>query len=376
MRPSETLTAMGFPLCVLTPEIGVLSETFVAWDVNELLPGGTVVVADPPPRGETVGGQPVWSTNAPTLTFTPVPDDPPPSGQRRQDFSEFLQTHGVEVVLVEFADFAERWVETLLELGLRVWIRAHGADVSARLRDSYPRFDAVDGVTVPSRALADRLVGVGIPHRKVHVVPNHVAVPAREPARSEDRGGLLRCISVGRLVPKKGHLYLLAAFERAASADPRLRLEIVGDGPLRSELERAIQRSGLGERVWLHGALAPDLTRQRLAEADVFVHHAVTGPDGDTEGQPVTILEAMAAGLPLVLTSHAGIPEMVRDGEHAIFTAERDVDATARALLALAADSELRYTMGIAAWKHARATYDHEVVRPHLLNLLQLGGDR
>lgn len=367
---------MGFPLCVLTPEIGVLSETFVAWDVNELLPGATVVVADPPPNGETVAGQPAWSTNAPALKFAPVPDDPPPSPKLRQDVIEFLQTYGVEVVLVEFADFAERWLDTLLKSGRRVWIRAHGADVSARLRDSYSRFDAADGVTVPSRALADRLLGVGISHRKVHVVPNHVAVPAREPARREDRSGLLRCMSVGRLVPKKGHLYLLAAFERAASADPRLRLEIVGDGPLRPELERAIEGAGLGERVLLHGALAPDLTRRRLAEADVFVHHAVTGPDGDTEGQPVTILEAMAAGLPLVLTRHAGIPEMARDGEHAIFTDERDIDATARALLALAADSELRHTMGTAAWKHTRATFDHEVVRPQLLNLLQIGGHR
>ncbi|MGH3948328.1 MAG: glycosyltransferase, partial [Pseudonocardiaceae bacterium] len=361
--------------CVLTPEIGVLSETFVAWDVNELSPGGTVVVADPPPRGASVVSRPAWSTDAPALSFEPAPGDPPPSEQRRRDVAEFLHAHGVETVLIEFADFAERWFDMLAALGLSVWIRAHGADVSARLRESYRRFNSAYGVTVPSRALATKLRGVGIDDDKIHVVPNHVAVPTQKPARRADHRHV-RCISIGRMVPKKGHLHLLAAFEQAVSADPRLRLDIIGDGPLRPEIEREIQRADLAHRVQLCGALTPEATRRTLAAADVFVHHAVTGADGDAEGQPLTILEAMAAGLPLVLTRHSGIPEIAQDGEHAIFTDERDTEATAHALVTLAADSDMRHTMGVATWEHARTKHDHDVVRPHLLRLLEIGEHR
>lgn len=364
---------MIYPLCVVVPEVGVLSETFLDWDVNHLLPGGTVVISDPPPRGETVVGAPSWSTAAPTLTFAPQPGDPWPGPERRESAARFIREHGVEIVLVEFLDLGQRWFDTLSTLGVDVWLRGHGADLTARLSHTYRDFADASGLIVPSEAAKRRLCQVGLAAGSVHVVPNHVVVPPVAPRRRHDEEHV-RCISVGRLVPKKGFRYLLEAFRRAAAHEPRLRLEIIGDGPMRGDLERAIDAASLQERVALPGALPPERVRARLDTASIYVHHAVTGPDGDTEGMPLTILEAMAACLPLVLSRHEGLDEIANGSHAAIYTEERDVDATARALRRLAACPAQRQEMGRVGWALARERFSHDRIRPHLLDLIGVGG--
>lgn len=362
---------MGHPLCVLTPEIGVLSETFIQWDIDSLLPGRTVVVADPPPRGATVVNGPTWDTKAPRLVFTPLTGDPLPSVERRAELRRFIHRHGVEVVVVEFLDFACRWFDTLRELDVRVWLRGHGADLSSRLNSSYAQFATAAGITVPSQAAAARLAEVGLPRELVHVVPNHVDVPPRS-RLSRPRGSVIRCVTIGRLVPKKGHQYLLDAFRLAHDSDPRLRLDIVGDGPLRPDLEHQIAGLHLHDSVQLLGALRPQEIARQLDRSDIYLHHAVTAPDGETEGQPLAILEAMAASLPCVLTRHEGIPELVEDGVSGVLVDERDIDTTAKAIIELAADPTARQRLGHAAWRRAQARHSHDNVRTSLLGLLGL----
>jgi colanic acid/amylovoran biosynthesis glycosyltransferase len=115
------------------PEIGLVSETFIQWDIHHLLPCGTVVVADPPPAGESVLRPRAWDTDGiPTLAFDPLPGDPPPSATRIDQVVGFLPDHGVEVGLIQYLDFADRWFDHLAEQGMGVWIRGHGVDLSAR----------------------------------------------------------------------------------------------------------------------------------------------------------------------------------------------------------------------------------------------------
>jgi len=178
---------MPRPLCVLLPEIGVVSETFIRWDVHELLPGGTVVIADPPPAGDSVRHGMAWDTGeCPTLAFAPLSGDPPPRPDRASAVAGFLATHRVEAVLVEYLDFADRWFDALLGFGVRVWLRGHGVDVSARLteqrwRDAYRRYDKAEGIIVPSAVAAKALVETGLPADMIHVVrycvDHHAGIP-------------------------------------------------------------------------------------------------------------------------------------------------------------------------------------------------------
>lgn len=358
------------PLCVLAPEIGVLSETFIEWDINHLFPGGTVVVSDPPPRGQTVLGRPAWGTDAPTLAFAPVPGDPAPDAARRADLARFLGEHGVEVVLVQFLDFAHRWVDTLLELEVKVWVRGHGADLSVRLSPSYAAFGAVEGVIVPSPAAAARLVTVGVPEAKIHIVPNHVDLPARPVQRQ--RRSVIRCLSVGRLVPKKGHRYVIGAFAKAAVDNASLRLDIIGDGPLRPDLAKQITDAGLDDRVELRGALPPAEVATAMIESDLFLHHAVTGDDGDVEGQPLALLEAMAAGLACLTTRHEAIPDLIDHDVSGVLVDERDVGATAAEITALATDISRRQRLAAGAWARVRDHHTHAHAQSRLRELLGL----
>src|SRR5215475_10037161 len=125
------------PLAILLPEVGLASETFIRWDVERLLPSATAVVVDPPPGGLSVGGETTWSLgDQPALVFEPVEGDPYPSDERIAAVLAFLERHHVAEVLVEYLDFADRWFDGLRRAGLRVWVRGHGVDLSARLREN------------------------------------------------------------------------------------------------------------------------------------------------------------------------------------------------------------------------------------------------
>ena len=104
-------------------------------------------------------------------------------------------------------------------------------------------------------------------------------------------------LAVGTMVPKKAPIFLLEAFRRAVAIDPQLELDFVGGGALFPAARQFVDACGLGDRVRLHG-FAPEKVKQRLLrECGIFVQHSVTSPEGDEEGLPAAVQEAMAHGL-------------------------------------------------------------------------------
>ena len=128
----------------------------------------------------------------------------------------------------------------------------------------------------------------------------------------------------------------------------------------------------MGARVTLHGALDHAACGALMRRAAVFAQHSVTASNGDTEGFPVAIAEAMASALPVVATRHSGIPEGVVDGETGLLVAEGDVAAMGAALARLLADPGLAARMGAAGRARARATLDQETARARLRDILGL----
>jgi colanic acid/amylovoran biosynthesis glycosyltransferase len=361
---------MTHPLAVLTPETGRLSETFVEWDCTRLLPDRTAVITDPPPRGETVLDGPWWHVDGPSLAFAPLPDDPPPSRSRADALNRFVLDRGVEVLLVQYLDLAVRWLDILRRLPVPVWVRGHGIDLSARLHPRYAGVGDLAGVMVPTTAAVARLAPDLLRRDQVHVVPNHVDVPASPPAVFDD--ATVRYLMVGRLVEKKGHADLLYAFAEARRHHPAMTLDLVGDGPLRHRLAQLVQRLELAGTVRLLGARPAAEVLVRTARTHVYVQPSVTGPDGDSEGQPVALLQAMAAARACVATRHAGMAETLTDGESAVLVDEGDRERLAHALVALASDADARDRLGRAAWRVAAAQHSHRTARHRLLHLLGL----
>lgn len=151
---------------------------------------------------------------------------------------------------------------------------------------------------------------------------------------------------VSRLVAKKGLLDLVEALARVKAGGRAFRCVIYGDGPQGGKLERALARLGLDDDVELAGARTQAELPDLLARADLFALTPFVTGDGDRDGLPCAILEAMACGLPVVATAVAGIPEAVVHGETGLLAEPRDVDAIARHIASLLDDAALRARLG------------------------------
>ena len=144
----------------------------------------------------------------------------------------------------------------------------------------------------------------------------------------------LRIATVGRLVPKKGFADLIDA---VAALDIPAELDIAGSGELHDELAARIERLGLGDRVRLVGPLTQNEVSELIRGSHVFAAPCIPADDGNIDGLPTVVLEAMALGTPVVATSVSGLPEVVRDGLTGILIDPGDVAALTRSLAELAA---------------------------------------
>ena len=209
----------------------------------------------------------------------------------------------------------------------------HGADLTEALRvygnRMYRRlFEAGDLFLPVSQRWKSRLLELGCPAERVVVHRMGIdcnALNFRSREREPDRR--IRLLSVCRLVEKKGIKYAVEAVARLVQLGVDVQYDIVGDGPLREQIGALVNSSKLSDRVILHGAKNKQEVFTMLREANILIAPSVTSENGDQEGIPVAIMEAMAVGLPVVSTRHSGIPELVLDGVSGLLVEERDVNA-------------------------------------------------
>jgi glycosyltransferase involved in cell wall biosynthesis len=181
-------------------------------------------------------------------------------------------------------------------------------------------------------------------------------------------------ISIAQLWERKGLRYLVEACGVLRDRGADFRCEIVGDGPQRGELQSLIKRLDLVDRVVLTGPQPyPEVVR-RYRRASVFVLPCIVTEEGDRDGIPNVILEAMASRLPVVSTAVSGIPEVIHDGETGLVVPQRDPAAIADAVARLAADPGLAAAIGERANTLVRAEFDPERNVGRLLELFEAVG--
>lgn len=194
--------------------------------------------------------------------------------------------------------------------------------------------------------------------RRPIVLHMGVSTPSQlAPVRSG--AGELRIVVGARLVPKKGHEFLIQAIARAGAAGTVVRADLFGDGPLRSDLQRLIEELSLGEQVILRPTLSHCelLAALRSGAYDAAVLPSVTAADGDKEGIPVFLMEAMAAGLPVIATPNGGVAELVATADQGVIVPERDVDGLTEALVMLSKEASLRERLGRAGHDRVASSF-------------------
>ncbi len=210
----------------------------------------------------------------------------------------------------------------------------------------------IDGVIVPSTSLKRQILGSGyIKEDIVAVIP--IGIPDYEPSESRDEARRKLCerfdlppdsiiaVTSGRFVAQKGHIFLIEAAAQMGNELPRLRFLLLGDGPLKSELQSQMAALGIGDRFIFAGML--DDVAPVLAGCDLMVHPSIDEPFG------IAVLEGMRAGLPVVASDVGGIPEVVGREGAAILVDPRNSASLAEAIQALAADCDARVRIGNAA---------------------------
>lgn len=171
-------------------------------------------------------------------------------------------------------------------------------------------------------------------------------------------------VFVGRLAGVKGVPVLLDALSRLVTDVPNLRVTLIGDGPERADLETRAQQLGLGEVVTFAGYMSQDAVAKTLADADALVLPSFA------EGVPVTLMEAMASGLPVLATRVGGISELVEDGVSGYLVPPGNVEELTARLRDLLGDPELRQRMGAAGRAKVAAEFNQETEAGRLAQLM------
>lgn len=255
-----------------------------------------------------------------------------------------------------------------------------GADASSYLLDpSYChklRQAQFEAVFVNSEDMRSRLIPFLHPNTPCYVI--YCGIPLqkfqfRQRYRVSD-GALL--LQVSRLDYKKGIDTTIKAFSRySIECDPGARLVIAGDGPLKSELNSLANSLGVGQRIKFVGSVGYDQYIELLQNADIFIHPSQVAENGDMEGLPTAICEAMACGLPVLSTRHSGIPEIIDDGENGFLVNERDADGLCEKIVQLR-EADIA-AISTKAREKIEARFDHDKTIPiltdHLMRIIERG---
>ncbi|MCU0558953.1 MAG: glycosyltransferase [Desulfobacterales bacterium] len=248
---------------------------------------------------------------------------------------------------------------------LSVFLKERGESVYERL------FHHGDLFLPISRSWQQRLWELGCPPERTAVHPMGVdcarfSFHPRRPGPD----GVTRLVTVARLVEKKGIAYALRALALVVPRYPALEYTIIGDGPLRGELENLIEELQLQAQVRIAGWMGQDALVDCLSRMHLFLAPSVTAGNGDVEGVPVALMEAMASGLPVLSTAHSGIPELVEDGVSGLLARERDVDALAENICRLLAAPAAWLAMAQAGRARVEKEFDIEKLNDRLVEKL------
>jgi colanic acid/amylovoran biosynthesis glycosyltransferase len=241
--------------------------------------------------------------------------------------------------------------------------RKEGADVYRKL------FAAADAITVNSNYTSSRVESLGCPCEKLRLLP--VGLDPAEFAfrpRSRVGGEPLRLLTVARLVEIKGHEFVIRALPFLRNLRIPVHYDIVGDGPLRKNLEKTASELGFVSSVRFHGSQSAEVTKALMAQAHVFVLASVS-VEGDREGQGLALQEAQACGLPVVAKRHGAFPEGVLDGESGFLVSERNSEALAERLQFLYSRPQQWAKMGEAGREFVVQKYDIHKLNRQLVDL-------
>jgi glycosyltransferase involved in cell wall biosynthesis len=282
-----------------------------------------------------------------------------------ESLTAILDKTGASLLHIYFGHIAVH----LLPL-IRFWPRPtvvsfHGADGLVDLdKPAYRQatvemLQAVSRIFVRSESLGRAICDLTSDKSKIAVV--RTGIPLEEfrfRPRTIPANGEWHLLQAGRLIEKKGMTTSLRAFAELTKVFPRARLTIAGEGPLLETLQSLAGELQIADKVTFPGFVGQDQLRELLYASHAFLHPSQLGSDGNQEGIPNSMLEAMATGLPVFATCHGGIPEAIENGVTGVLVAERDHEALVRELIQALQNPERLAQLGLAGAESVARHFD------------------
>ncbi len=282
-----------------------------------------------------------------------------------------LNKNQIEVILIEYANHARRLLPMLKDTKLPVIVHFHGMDASLYQfieKENYYKevFQYANKIIVVSKIMRQMVLELGCPKEKIVY---NVYGPQPEFEKVAPTFSKKQFLAVGRFTDKKAPYYTILAFKEVLKSHPDAKLLMAGDGALYNMSKNLIRFYNLEENIKLLGVISPKQYRTFLEESLAFVQHSIRAENGDMEGTPLAILEASLAGLPVVSTNHAGIPDVIVNGVTGLLSNEHDVEAMVTNMLMLLNDIQLVKKMGKAGKKNIKENFNLE---RHIASLHQV----
>ena len=288
---------------------------------------------------------------------------------QQQKIYDIINSQQVELIHAHYGTMGINILPVAIKLNLPLITTFHGNDASKMLQKKAYRsslkyifeYHKSYIITVSDR-IKKRLLELGAQKERIqtHYIGTDISrfkfvdrVDIREKLLTGEK---IIFLQVSNFVEKKGHYETIKAFKAISFKYPNLLLQLGGDGETKKECESLVVKLGLENQVQFLGRVNPHKVFDLMKNSDYFIHNSITGIDGSEEGIPTVIMEAMATGLPVLTTFHAGIPELVVNGDTGFLSREKNIkDYAANFEKALNTDSK---KIGYRACQHVKENFN------------------
>lgn len=276
---------------------------------------------------------------------------------------KILKKEKVDLVFAEYLITGAEAVEVCEQLNIPLMAIALGYEISMfdvikKYEDKYRSlFQYATNIFVVSEHMKTNIIALDCPENKIVYSP---VGPGNDFFKIEPSFKQPQVLAVGRFVDKKAPHLTILAFQKVLVEVPNANLVIAGDGYLLNSCRDLVQALGIQKSVKFTGRITPDQHKDMLRESHLFVQHSKIAESGDSEGTPVAILEASSAGLPVVSTKHAGIPNVVLEGETGFLVPEKNIGLMAERMIELLTNKELAIKMGKKGKKFVEENFSLE----------------
>lgn len=270
-----------------------------------------------------------------------------------------LKKNKIDIVLAEYGTHAHLILPIIKKAGLPLVVHFHGYDASVRrVIEQHNQYKGVfqyaSKVIAVSKKMKQMLLEIGCPKEKLVY---NVYGPQPEFMDVQPKYSQKQVIGIGRFTDKKAPYYTLLAFKKVLLKHPDARLVLAGEGKLFNMCKNLSKYLNIEDNVTLPGVITPEKYRELLSVSIGFVQHSITAENGDMEGTPLAILEASAAGIPVISTYHAGIPDVIIHGETGLLCQEHDVEGMANNICRLLDEKKLAQTLGTKGKKRIQENF-------------------